>query len=158
MAYPTKGHDQQDRPLKASLIDVNMGGRLLKNGIKLWHLDTDYLKTWIYGRIRWPDSEVGGWFLNSAADEDYCRQIVAEELIIKPSGKRVWIARNRENHYLDCEGLALAAAVSLQVHALPDTEGVAKTHDVPAAIPRPMQKPSAFSRQAGGGGSFARRR
>lgn len=119
LAFPTKGHDQQDRPIKASDIDVSVGGRTIKGGVKLWHLDTDHLKSWIFARIRWPDDQPGGWHLHADADEDYCRQIVSEELLIKPSGKRIWLRRSRDNHYLDAEVNALAAAMSLQVHALP---------------------------------------
>ncbi len=139
LAFPTKGHDTQDRPLKASFIDVNIGGRLLKNGCQLWHLDSDYLKSWLYGRMRWPDSEIGGWYLHRDVDEDYARQMVSEELIVKPSGRRIWVRRNRANHYLDCESLALAAALSLQVHALPDVERTAERVEAP---PTPARAPS----------------
>lgn len=118
LAFPTKGHDSQDRPIKAHDIDVNVGGRMIKGGVKLWHLDTDHLKSWLFVRIRWPQDQPGGWWIHADADEDYCRQIVSEELLVKPSGRRIWLRRSRENHYLDAEVNALAAGISLQVHSL----------------------------------------
>jgi phage terminase large subunit GpA-like protein len=86
--------------------------------MQLWHLDSDYLKSWVHGRIRWPVGEVGAWHLYQDTDEDYCRQVVAEQLLIKPSGRRVWLVKNRSNHYLDAETNALAAALTLQIQSL----------------------------------------
>ena len=48
--------------------------------------------------------------LNDAADDDYCQQLVAEARVKGPSGKWMWVARYRENHFLDCEAMAAAAA------------------------------------------------
>jgi phage terminase large subunit GpA-like protein len=92
----------------------------MKTTTQLWHLDTDYLKSWIHGRIRWPVGEPGGWHLHQDTDEDYCRQLVSEQLLVKASGRRVWIVRSRDNHYLDAEANALAAALTLQVQSLPE--------------------------------------
>lgn len=117
--FPTKGHDGQDRPLKSSKIDVTAAGRIIKGGLQLWHLDTDFFKSWIYNRIRWPAGESGAWLLHSETDPDYCKQLVSEELVIKSSGRRIWVRRNRNNHYLDCEVNATAAAFSCQAHTLP---------------------------------------
>lgn len=116
--FATKGHDSQDRPIKAADIDVSIGGRVIKGGVKLYHLDTDYMKSWLYARIRWPAGEPGGFHLHNETDEDYCRQIVSEALVLKPSGRRLWVQVSRDNHYLDCEVNAFAAAMTLQVHAL----------------------------------------
>jgi len=115
--FATKGHDTQDRPLKVSTIEVNLAGRATRAGLKLWHIDTDHFKQWLHAQIRMPAGEEPLYHLPQQIDDDYCRQLVAEELVIKPSGKRIWICRGA-NHYLDCEVLARAAAVSLQVHAL----------------------------------------
>lgn len=120
MVFPSKGHDTQVRPLIARDIDVTVRGQTLKNALKLWHLDTDYFKTWIYSRVRWPETADSGHFLlHQDVDEDYCRQLVAEECVTKASGRRIWIARrSRPNHYLDAEACAVAAAFSVHVQAL----------------------------------------
>ena len=116
--FPTKGHDTQDRPLKSNKIDVTLSGKVYKGGLTLWHLDTDYLKTWIYSRIKPSENHPSLWHLHREIEPDYCKQMVAEELVVKSSGRRIWIRRNRDNHYLDAEANATAAAISLQVHAL----------------------------------------
>ena len=122
VAYATKGQQTMDRQYKASNIDMTEGGRVIKNAIKLWHLNTDYMKRQIHARMLWPENEPGEWTLNRETDDDYCHQIVAEELIKTASDKFVWSLRSRDNHYLDCEVNALAAALTLQAHTLPDRQ------------------------------------
>lgn len=122
LAYPTKGRETQDKALKANKIDISIGGKTIRNGLTLWLIHTDYYKTWIYSRIRWDENESGGFHLDNATDDDYLSQLTSEELIIKPSGRRIWIQTKKDNHYLDCETGAAAAASSLQVHTLKPLE------------------------------------
>ena len=121
LAYPTKGHQQQDKPLKANDIDLSIGGRTIKSALKLWHVNTDYAKTWLYAQIERPEGEPVAWETHAQIDEDYAKQVVAEEVITKASGQRVWMTRG-PNHYLDCEVLTFAAALSLNVYALRDDD------------------------------------
>lgn len=116
-AYPTKGWRTQDKPIKAADIDMTIGGRPVKNAVKLWHLDTNYLKTWIFNQIERPPGEPHVWHSHAQIDEEYCKQITSEEKLVKASGEVTWITRGA-NHYLDCEGEAFAAALSLNVWAL----------------------------------------
>lgn len=90
-AAPAKGHDSQDRPLKASKIEINPRGGMAKRGIQLWHLDSDYFKSWVHGRIEWPAGESGAWHISQDATDDYCQQLVAEQRLVKASGKVTWI-------------------------------------------------------------------
>jgi phage terminase large subunit GpA-like protein len=150
-AFPTKGHDTQDRPIKMSNIDVTVGGKVHKGGAKLWHLDTDHMKSWVYSRIRWPEGESGGWHIYNGIDEDYCKQVVSEELVIKASGRRVWVQRQKDNHYLDCETNAYAAALSLQVQTLKPIEQKEKPQNVK---PKNSQSSGAFIKRPSG--SFIR--
>ena len=118
VAYPTKGQDSMDQPYRYSNIDYTYGGAVVKNGVRLFHINTDYFKRWIHGRIRWPEGQTGGWHLHHATTEDYCKQIVSEELVLKASGKATWVRKSRNNHFLDCEVNATAAATSINVHRL----------------------------------------
>lgn len=143
LAFPSKGHATQDKPLKPSTIDYSIGGALIKGGVRIYHVDTDYFKRWLHARIRWPKGEPGGWHLHRDIAEDYCRQLVAEELTVKPSGQIVWIKTSRENHYLDAEVLAHAAAVIEGVDKLQppsEADGAAKELSAPSA-------PSRFKRR-----------
>ena len=123
-AFPTKGHDRSDdKPIAAAKIDINVDGRVLRHGVTLFHINTDHFKTALHTEIQAPE-ELGEavlehWTVHQDTDTDYCRQLVAEELIVKPSGHRIWICpRRRPNHYLDCEVLAAAAARARQVDSL----------------------------------------
>jgi hypothetical protein len=71
--------------------------------------------------VRWPDDQPGGWHLPSDATEAYCRQIVSEGRVKKPSGGSMWVQRSRENHFLDCEAMAYAGAYMLGVQRISDS-------------------------------------
>jgi len=116
--FPTKGQDTMDTPVRFVSLDFTVGGRVIKQGVKLFHLNTDYFKRWLHGRIRWPKDQPGGWHLHVQTTEDFCRQIVSEELLLKASGRSTWIRKSRNNHYLDACVNATAAAHSLNVHTL----------------------------------------
>jgi hypothetical protein len=57
LAFPVKGRDTMDRSYKQSQIDVTQGGKLIKNGLRLYHVNTHYFKTFLskslpgHGRI-----------------------------------------------------------------------------------------------------------
>lgn len=124
IAFPTKGHATLSRPYYMVKVDVSVRGKIVKGGANLWHMDSDYFKSWVHGRLEWPDDQPGGWHLPKDATDDYCQQIVAEGRVTKPSGKHVWVLNSdrAQNHYLDCEALNALAAYILQVHTLKPRE------------------------------------
>lgn len=150
-AFPSKGHDKLDRPIKANNIDVSISGRIIKGGLKLWHIDTDHFKTWLHARIRTQEGVKPDFHLDAGTDEDYCRQMVAEELVVKPSGAHFWNAYKRDNHYFDCEALARAAALSLQVETLKEKKTSREQ------LKEHLNKPSQDSFFSKSDGSFFRR-
>lgn len=109
-AFPSKGHDRQDRPYRAAKIDVSFRGQIEKNGLDLWHIDTDWAKSGVHARLKWPTGEPGAWHLPSDATVDYCKQLVAEHRVTAPGGRFSWVRLHRENHWLDVEALNFAAA------------------------------------------------
>ena len=62
-AFATKGHATQDKPVRAVAIDVTTRGRTIRNGLTLWHLDSDYFKSWVHSRIQWPVDQSGAFHL-----------------------------------------------------------------------------------------------
>lgn len=146
--FPCKGRDTMDKQISASKIDVTFGGKLFKGGLTLWHVNTDYFKSWIHSMIRWPEDQEGGFHLNMETDDDYCKQIVNEELLITAAGRRVW-NETGPNHYLDCEVYAAAAGARLQVHSLKPLE-----QPVVSAKPAQVEKSQPFIPKRSGG--FAR--
>lgn len=119
MAIATKGHDSQDKPVRTSRIDVTISGKVHKRGLVLWHVDTDYFKSWVYGRIRWDTQHPGAWFIAEDTPEDYCKQVVSESLIILENGKRIW-KKHGANHFLDCEVLNAVGAFIMKAETLQD--------------------------------------
>lgn len=121
VAYAVKGFDHRDQPLSVKRIDVTPKGKAARYGLDLVCLDSDLFKSWVHERVRWPDDQPGGWHLPSDTTEAYCRQIVSEGRVKKPSGGYIWVQRSRENHFLDCEAMAYAAAYMLGVQRIADS-------------------------------------
>lgn len=138
LVYPTKGKATQDKPLVVSKIEVTQQGSARKYGLDLIWLDTDHFKSWVHERIRWEPDQPGAWLLHSDTTDDYCKQIVSEARVRKPSGAPEWVARSRENHYLDCEAMQGALAHMLSVHLIRD-QSDGEEVEVPAA---PTVRPS----------------
>lgn len=116
LVWPTKGYPTLDKPLKVSKIEVTARGSAKKYGLDLVRLDTDYFKSWVHERVRWEADKPGAWLLPADATDDYCKQIVAEARVKKPNGQPEWVARSRENHFLDCEAMQAAVGHMLNVH------------------------------------------
>lgn len=112
---PTKGHAEQDKPIKSTHIDVNSRGRIIKSGLQLWHINANYFKTFVYGRLSPPEGEPDKWHIPNDVTEDYCKQVTAEAPVSKPSGQVVWIRNRKDNHYLDCEAMQVAGAYMMRV-------------------------------------------
>jgi phage terminase large subunit GpA-like protein len=123
----TKGHDTLSAPIKPAKVDVTVRGQVVKQGLKIWHVDSSYFKGWIHVRIEWPVGEPGAWLLPQDVSDEYCKQVAAESRITLPNGKRVWKKVAPDNHYLDAEVLATAAAQMLQIHRM---------RPGPGAVPR----------------------
>jgi len=143
-AFPTKGHDSQDKPIKAARIDVTLAGKSSPVGLQLWHLDSDYYKSWIHTRVEWGPEIEYGWHLDRDTTEDYCKQIVAEGRTVKPSGKVVWIKLRKDNHFLDCEQLNTACADSLNVDQLSEKQKVEPREEKQKIVAKRTRKQNNF--------------
>lgn len=115
-AVPTKGRDRLNKPLQPSFIDVTFRGEKVKRGLQLWHLDSDYFKSWVQGRLLWSPEQPGRFWVPSDITEDYCMQLTAETRVVKPSGAATWVRVRPDNHFLDCEVINVAMAQSLGFH------------------------------------------
>lgn len=115
----TKGSSMPMRvPLLSSKIEVSKTGKTATYGLDLVRLDTDHWKSWVHERIRWPADQVGAWHLPIDTDDDYCKQLVSEARMKRPSGRVQWVQRSRDNHYLDCEAMQAAAGYMLNVQRI----------------------------------------
>lgn len=154
---------QMRKPISSNKIDIRIDGKDIPQGLDLLRLDTDYFKSWVQQKIRWPDNVPGAWHLPSDISEDYCRQIVSETRVRAPGGKVKWVARAKENHFLDCESMQAAAQLILNLTKLragpPQTRRSTREKQPTAqpseAPPRPQankaQRPGSYW---GKGGSY----
>lgn len=107
-----KGFPSSSQPLKTNKIEYGKDGSPTKYSIRLWHVDDGYFKEWVHGKIK----KGNIWHVNMETNEDYCKHLVAEQLLILPSGKKKWIKVDKRNDYLDCEKMATAAAYALGLY------------------------------------------
>ncbi len=120
--FPAKGHDTRTRSHSPSQIDVTYNGKVITGGLQLWHLDSDFFKSFIFSRMEWPEGQPGGWHLPADIEDEYCKQVVSEVRRVLSSGKPKWDKIRRDNHFLDCEMMATAAAYILRLHNLSDDD------------------------------------
>lgn len=127
----------QPKTVWLSNADIRQSGKQMKfGGLQIAHINTDMCKTWIHGRISRTFGAPGAWMLADTADEAYCRQIVAEVRVEKGPGKFEWVRRDRDNHWLDAEVYAYAAAVLWGLHTNPRTCSVRMPQGM-----QPVEKP-----------------
>lgn len=97
-AFATKGRDTMTSDLLLSKVTKF-------DNIPLVNFKTDPFKSWVHARVEWPKDKPGGWWVPSDVEEDYCRQVLSESKIIKPSGGTTWVKTYSQNHYWDAEVL-----------------------------------------------------
>jgi len=120
VCLPVKGFASRLTPFSMSKNDVLINGKPNSNGLKLGLLDTDYFKSWVHEKVKWPVDAPGAWHVPIDITEDYCRQIVSEARARKVSGGFTWLRNSRNNHFLDAEAMARAAAFTIGVDRIKD--------------------------------------
>lgn len=116
-AYATKGVDEPNKIFAASDVEVLRNGRKIKRGLKRWTFDHGYFKGWVHDRVKWPQDQPGAWHLARKVGADYCRQLVNEQRMNLPSGKKMWV-KSGTNDFLDCEALQVLLAHIMNVRYL----------------------------------------
>ena len=117
---PVKGFATRQTPFSMSKNDVLINGQPNRNGLKLGLLDSDYFKSWVHQKIKEPSDVPGAWHVPFDVSEQYCRQVVSESRARRVSGGFTWTRNSRENHFLDCEAMARAAAYTMGVDRIRD--------------------------------------
>jgi phage terminase large subunit GpA-like protein len=115
-----KGVDKALVPLGSpSRVEVNIGGRKLSRGVKLWPVGVSILKSELYSWLRQSKSQEAenpGYAHFPKYDPEYFKQLTAEQLItktVKGYAKREWQKLRERNEALDCRIYARAAALAL---------------------------------------------
>ena len=118
-ALPCKGVNTLQGHYRLSTVD-KAGSRA--NGMTLVLVDGGKYKDQIAARMKKPNGN-GSWMVYQGCDLDYAEQVTAEHKVTeRAGGKEVqrWVLKSShaDNHYLDCEVYAAAAADVLGVRSL----------------------------------------
>ena len=111
----TKGQDSGVAIVgQPNRTDVRADGKLLKRGIRVWPINVSALKSELYGWLRLERPTAAalakgevfppGYCHHPAFDEEFFRQLTAEELItriVKGYRKQEWVKRRERNEALD---------------------------------------------------------
>jgi phage terminase large subunit GpA-like protein len=97
------------------------------HGMQFVLVDGDQYKTMIATRLRRPNGR-GSWMVYKGCDEEYAHQLTTEQRVpVKKGGRDVWIWKKKtehaQNHYLDAEVYAAAAAELMQIRYLDPGDG-----------------------------------
>jgi phage terminase large subunit GpA-like protein len=128
-------------------VDVTIGGRKIRNGVRLWTVGTSMLKLELYGHLQLEkpvdgeDYPEGYVFLPAGTSDEDCKQLVSEQLVMvrKKSGpsRRMWNKTYERNERLDTAIYARAIAIAIGV----DRWTEAKWRQVSGLISKRKQKP-----------------
>lgn len=145
----TKGLKGWGRPALGQpvLVDIDLGGKKIPQGAKVWGIGTWPLKVSVYGDLRVelpkppapPTAPDGFCHFGSWCDEVYFKQLTAEQLEnITHRGRvtsRRWVAL-RENHFHDCRvgNLALAEYLGLSSTTPDQWVALARARGLPAEL------------------------
>lgn len=131
-ALPSKG---SSNPMLShyKMSTINKAGSKAY-GMNLVLIDTGKYKDMIAGRMRKPSGS-GSWMVYSGCDREYAEQVTSEHKVnVRANNgkvKQVWVQKttHADNHYLDCEVYAMAAADLMGVRSLYLTEIEEKPKD-----------------------------
>jgi phage terminase large subunit GpA-like protein len=99
-------------------IEHYPSGKAIPGGLVLWRLDTHALKDFLWAWV-----ENGRFHLDADTDEIYAAHLAAEVKERNKRGQLVWTVQyGRDNHLLDCEVMAMAAAQAFNIWLLPRPE------------------------------------
>ena len=142
-ALPVKGssHAQLSH---YKLSKINREGSSA-NGMTLVLVDGGKYKDMIAGRMQKPNGK-GSWMVYEGCDEEYAQQVTAEHKVnVKKNGvvRQEWTPKHShaDNHYLDTEVYALAAADILGVRTLHlQNEDVPDRQNIPEKVPESKEE------------------
>ena len=131
---PCKGANRKlTAPFSISSIEKKKDGKQWFNGLKLYEVDTDYFKDFIFGRLEREPDALGSWTLFSDCPQEFADHICSErknEIQDKKTKKITFkylpIGSHAINHLLDCSVYSACAAESIGVRYLRKTEEVKK--------------------------------
>jgi phage terminase large subunit GpA-like protein len=118
-----KGIDNSVMPVNApTKVDVNLRGKKIKSGVRLWKIGVSMIKGEIYSFLKRRVKDDGtfphGFMHFPEYNTEYFKQLAAEQLVtrvVKGYPKREWQKTRDRNEALDCRVYARAAAIAVGI-------------------------------------------
>jgi phage terminase large subunit GpA-like protein len=121
--YAVRGETKYGQPVKgrASLQDVNWRGKIIKNGVKLWHVGTDTAKDLLFARFKVMQPGPGYLHFSSDLPDEFFEQLTAEARMPQRTAQGeqhrwVKLKGGARNEALDCTVYAIFAAHMRDLH------------------------------------------
>lgn len=120
--FGVRGDPQPGKPIagRASLVDVNVRGKIIKGGARLWYVGADTAKDLLHGQLSVQETGPGYIHFSQQLPDEFYKQLTAEERVLqkttagfvyrwtKPNGAR--------NEVLDCTVYAMFCVYRLGLH------------------------------------------
>lgn len=129
-AMAVKGIDSGVTPLGLpTRVDLNINGKKMRRGAKVWAVGTSILKSELYQYLRLTRNEdesyPAGYCHFPKYDSEYFKQLTAEQLVtkvVRGYQKREWQKTRERNEALDCRIYARAASISYGIEQFTETK------------------------------------
>lgn len=129
-AMAIKGTDSGVTPLGLpTRVDLNINGKRLRRGAKVWSVGTSILKSELYQFLKLTQNEdesyPAGYCHFPKYDSEYFKQLTAEQLVtkmVRGYQKREWQKTRERNEALDCRVYARAASISFGIEQFTETK------------------------------------
>ncbi len=120
--YAVRGDPQPTKMIKgkASLMDVNWRGGVVKRGVRLWHVGTDTAKDLLYGRLLVTKPGPGYVHFSKDLPPEFYAQLTCESRVPQRTARGMeykWVnVKNARNEVLDCSVYALFCTHAMGLH------------------------------------------
>ena len=129
-AMAVKGTDSGVTPLGLpTKVDLNINGKKLRRGAKVWTVGTSILKSELYQFLRLTQNEdesfPAGYCHFPKYDSEYFKKLTAEQLVtkvVRGYQKREWQKTRERNEALDCRVYERAASISFGIEQFSETK------------------------------------
>jgi phage terminase large subunit GpA-like protein len=136
--YATKGSSEEGQPIKArsaKWMDINLHGRVIKKGVKLWIVGTDTAKDLLYGRFK--VTQPGPGYVHFAKDlpREWFEHFGNEKrLPYTVNGRTVfrWVHLRGRNEAIDTTVLALFVFEALNIAKFDERQWMQLEHKAAA--------------------------
>lgn len=151
MCIAVKGKDSLQVALGTpTIVDVNIAGRKVKRGMRVWPVGVSILKSELYARLKLDDpidsdEYPSGYQHYPEYDQEFFKQLTAETLVckvVKGYRKYEWEKTRERNEALDTAVYNRAAAAAFGIDRFKDSDWDKLNSGIGVAVPKPSPKPS----------------